>query len=266
MIDYSLLNKSRTLALSTGVTGKRSTKRVRTTKDNEISITKRVNKIPDCTIYFPLTGILGKDNSKNKRRPKFIIVPKDEYVKSHPGYMHSRKPSTNNALSNKGNKRVTMPEYDREAFSQLEESSPKSLPKKILFEKRGKATAPRYATRAKLLEYTKNMKQKKSMQKMRESLRNKTKNKRNHIFDPLVRRKAKHIHNYNRKYSAKGEQPTYDTTNSTQEGTSKYRDRMLRSKLNQSNNISSGYGDIRKLIEKKKGRIQSAHPVMKQNH
>lgn len=47
--------------------------------------------------------------------------------------------------------------------------------------------------------------------------------------------------------------------------TSKNRDLMLNSKLDKSSNISSGYGEILKLIKRKKARIQSAHPVMKQD-
>lgn len=55
------------------------------------------------------------------------------------------------------------------------------------------------------------------------------------------------------------------TTSSTQANTSKNRDQMLKSKLEQTKNFSSGYGDIVNLIKKKKQRIQSAHPIMNKN-
>lgn len=191
IIICTLQNKPRTAAISNEVSIRKITRKIRVSRDKERETNKTLNSIPDCTIYFPLKGLLGDVDTKVRRRPKFIIIPKDEYVKSHPEYYNNRKNSLQNTLTTKGNRRVTL-NYNTEIYSQAECSSPVSLPKKTLFEKRSQRTRDKKMYHGRIKEFRQELRKKKNAQKMRESLNSKTKDKRRHIFDPLIKRKAKH--------------------------------------------------------------------------
>lgn len=172
-------------------TTRKSIRKLRVSREKERQANKTLNNIPDCTIYFPFKGMLGDIDANTRRRPKFIIVPKDEYVKSHPEYRVNRKNSLQNTLTTKGDRRVTL-NCKTEIYSQAERSSPVSLPRKMLFEKRSQRTGEKKIHHGRIKEFRQELRKKKNAQKMRESLRNKTKDKRRHIFDPLVKRKLKH--------------------------------------------------------------------------
>lgn len=158
-------------------------------------------------------------------------------------------------MSNKSNRRVTLPEHT-DISSKTDNSSPQSMPQRVIFEKRAK--------RINNMKYNPSERHKRQLHRLRTSLRYKTRDKRQHIFDPLIRRKAKHINNFHKKGSMWLENTSF-IGESTGAESSKNRENTLKSKLDKMNNISSGYGDIRKLIEKKKARIRSAHPIMKHN-
>lgn len=100
---------------------------------------------------------------------------------------------------------------------------------------------------------------------MRTSLRNKTRDKRNHIFDPLIRKKAKHLSNFQKKHSIKVSDAYQNLTNSTNDGTGSNFDNFIKSGLEQTKNFNSGYGDIGNIVKTKKARIMSANPIMNKN-
>lgn len=102
------VRKSRTTALTDMISSRRSQRKV---EAKVIPSSKR--EMQDCKIYFPLKGIIN-DAPKQKPKPKFIIVPKDDYVKSYPKFKEERKPS----------------------ISHDTRVSHRSLPRKILFRKK----------------------------------------------------------------------------------------------------------------------------------
>lgn len=88
----------------------------------------------------------------------------------------------------------------------------------------------------------------------------KTRDKRMHIFDPLIRRKAQHLEYLNsKKQSVQNEKLNNTCTNSTQEGSIKNRDIILHH-----DQAKPNYDDYSQRYSTKKGRIQSAHPIMSQ--
>jgi hypothetical protein len=106
----------------------------------------------DCTIYFPMKGLVSRADRKVARKPRFIIVPKDEYVKSHPEFSNSRKGSLQHNRNYRQSQKVTIPEYRDDSLSQAGRSSPASLPKKTLFEKRQTRIVPRFVSNNKVIE------------------------------------------------------------------------------------------------------------------
>lgn len=89
---------------------------------------KANNRIPDCKIYFPPKGLVGKVESQYQSKPKFIIVPKDKYIKMHPEYKKSSSKSPNRSISAKRSLRASV--LDRSTQRSLvEQSSPIRVPK-----------------------------------------------------------------------------------------------------------------------------------------
>lgn len=218
-------------------------------EDQEISFTKPKAEVEDCTIYFPMKGLVSRADRRTTRKPKFIIVPKDEYVKSHPEFKNSRKGSLQNNRNYREIHKATIPEYREDSLSQADRSSPSSLPKKTLFEKRQHRMIPKFVSNNRAIECK--SKQRKSNRKCRKSLENRYKDKKGHIFDPLIRRKARHLKNFQKKHSMKMELPeTHHTIASTHAGTSKNRDNVIRSKLDMTKNYTSGYSQLKKLLQK----------------
>ena len=77
--------KSRISGFKSGTSFMKSSKKFRLEKSHEIINTK--NTITDCQIYFPLKNkIIGDPNLEllKQRLPKFVIIPKEEYVKNFP--------------------------------------------------------------------------------------------------------------------------------------------------------------------------------------
>jgi hypothetical protein len=141
--------------------------------------------------------------------------------------------------------------------------APDPYPKKTIFERKNKNMNSRYATKEKLAQFRSDLQKKKADYKLRTSI-NKTRDKRQHVFDPITKRKSKYLGHFDKKHSIKLDRLNQTNTSSIKEGrTSKNLDYIPNQRLDKSSNISSGYGDILKLIRRKKARIQSAHPVMK---
>jgi len=263
---YSYLNrssfgyKSRASTLSGGISNLKSTRRI--LNNDRYNDNPKLGKKPaDCTIYFPLKGLISKQKNNDRHKPKFIIVPKDEYVKSHPEF-HNRKSSLHSTLSYKNVGKGVLPGSDQDVVSQPHRSSPGSQPKRRLFKIKENWNVNKN-TRNKIYGIRNNSRRRKSANKSRQSAAFR-RDKVNHILDPLIRRKAKHLKLFNKKNSMKMEVPIwYETINSTQCGTSKNREHRINSKLDMPNHYNSGYGEIINIIQRKKARIQSAHPVIK---
>mmetsp|Transcript_11754 Transcript_11754/g.10388 ORF Transcript_11754/g.10388 Transcript_11754/m.10388 type:complete len:177 (+) Transcript_11754:449-979(+) len=120
-------------------------------------------------------------------------------------------------------------------------------------------------TRERLLGFRRDFNSKKPSQELSKSLRARTRDNKLRIYKPLIRKKAKHAKNFNKKHSMRVDSLNYVPTETT---LNEYRNRNQTRgiKIEKSSNISSGYGDITKIIkDNKKNRIQSAHPVAKQN-
>jgi hypothetical protein len=169
-------------------------------------------------------------------------------------------------IYNIGDKRTIAEYSDINTDSQIKYSSPKNLPKKTIVEKRSKVGSG-HGTREKMIKFRSDLQKKNVDNKLRRSLKENTRDKRLQALDPLIKRKEKHFSGFvNKKNSMKVEKLNHTNPSSILGSrTGKNRDLMLNSKLDKSGNISSGYGEILKLIKKKKARIQSAHPIMKQN-
>jgi hypothetical protein len=122
----------------------------------------------------------------------------------------------------------------------------------------------RYATKEKLIQFRSDLQKKKAEYKLRRSMGNKTRGRHQHVFDPIIKRKSKYLGHFDKKNSMKFHRLNQTNTSSIIENrTSKMLDYIPNQRLDKSSNISSGYGDILKLIRRKKARIQSAHPVMR---
>mmetsp|Transcript_11754 Transcript_11754/g.10389 ORF Transcript_11754/g.10389 Transcript_11754/m.10389 type:complete len:99 (+) Transcript_11754:217-513(+) len=95
---------------------------------------KKKTKIPDCKIYFPAKGLVGKVESQYMDKPKFIIVPKEKYLKMHPEYSHSIRGSPHRSASAKRSFKGARMEYSSDG-EQVRRSSPIRAPKRTIFEK-----------------------------------------------------------------------------------------------------------------------------------
>lgn len=185
-----------------------------------------------------------------------MIVPKEEYIKSYPDWHRTRKNSSSAANCGK----IHISENDEEASINNKSSSIHS-PQRVIIEKA-------YIRKAKQRFESYNRNQDSSIskdehqkaKKMRLSLKTKTRDKQNKIFDPLLRRKIDHGKAFSKKSSYAGER-RYNDTNTTYSQLGQRKDKSLRNK-NDHGHIHSGYGDILKMI-KRKARIQSAHPRIK---
>lgn len=78
------------------------------------------NPMADVTIYCPNVGVI--QGRGDKRRAKFIIVPKDEYVRKYPKFVIKDK------SWNDQNKNIIY-EDQKEAEDQLRSGSPFNNPK-----------------------------------------------------------------------------------------------------------------------------------------
>ena len=76
-----------------------------------------------------------------------------EYVKSHPEFSNSRKGSLQHRRNHGCGYKATIPEYRDDSLSHAGRSSPSSLPKKTLFERRHQREAPRFVSNNKAIEY-----------------------------------------------------------------------------------------------------------------
>ena len=148
-----------------------------------------------------------------------------------------------------------------ESASILNKSSPISFPHKIIIEKKDRRRGKQSFESSNKIEnanYESN--EVRQLNENRYSTRNKIREKRHRIFDNLLRRKIENA----QKHECKGHlrnKHEYNPSINIQSRFSKQKEDSARSKLN-SRNI--GYGEIVKIIQKKKTRIQSAHPVMKE--
>ena len=214
------------------------------------------NTISDWKIYFPLKnkfiGELDNERKVNKY-PRFVIVPKDEYIKRYPDWHKDRKNSssaTNYKLIN---------ERD-DSLSIINKSSSINSPQRVIIEKSENRKLKQKFENNKNHDTYLTKDEFKRAKKMRNSLRNKTRDKRNRVFDPLIKRKCEHAKAFGKKNSLAVDRK-YNDTKTTYVGLNKRREKSIRSK-NDHNYIWSGYGDVLKLI-KKKARIHSAHPQIK---
>lgn len=142
----------------------------------------------------------------------------------------------------------------------LNKSSPINMPRRIIIEKHKHRKDKRSVDSTKYVNHSNNGRGDNTFSRSRYSTRNKTREKRNKIFSNLLRpngRQGKLSHNNSNLRNQNGCYPLSNTHNRVHEP----QDTSSRAKLN-SRNV--GYGEVFKLIQKKKTRIQSAHPIMKE--
>lgn len=116
--NFYISKKSRTTALSTGVSQRKS-KRCLPTKPAKTELNQSKNSISDVTIYCPNIGII---QNRDKKRAKFIIVPKDEYVRKYPKFVIKDKSWI------KSNDNINF-EDQRETHTRTQRRSPLGFPK-----------------------------------------------------------------------------------------------------------------------------------------
>ena len=143
----------------------------------------------------------------------------------------------------------------------LNKSSTFNLPRRIIIEKHNRHKDKRYIDTSKYINHSHNSHdEENAINQSRYSTRNKIREKRSKIFRNLLQpkdRKGKLSQNNSNLRNIN----EYHPLSNTQSRISKQQETTSRSKLNCRN---VGYGEIYKLIQKKKTRIQSAHPIAKE--
>lgn len=185
-------------------------------------------------------------------------MPKDEYIKHYPDWHQNRKNSSSAANCGK----IQIHEIE-DVTSINNKSSSIQSPQRVIIEKAHSRKAKQnfenyHQSQGFSIEKDDFPKSK----KIKLSLKNKTRDRHNTIFDPLIRRKIEHSKAFNKKNSLAVERKQNDTK-TTYSRFGQRREKSIRSK-NDHSHIHSGYGDILKMI-KKKARIQSAHPRIKES-
>lgn len=99
---------------------------------------------------------------------------------------------------------------------------------------------------------------------MRKNAKTRSKNNKISFLNPLIRQKEKELERFNKKHSMEVDSYKFATNDTTiRDYTRANRNMNISSRMDKCSNISSGYGDIMKMLKKnsKKNRIQSAHPI-----
>ena len=210
----------------------------------------KLNKIPDCKIYFPNKGLVGDVETSYRSKPKFIIVPKEKYVKMHPEYTQSKRSSPTRINSAKQRKGGNINEYSNN-HSRAEYSNIRREPQRKIVERYQTRPQSKYVIREKLTNIGRLLNVKKNSRLLRQSLRNKMNNKPNYIFDSLVKKKGKYLDFQQKKNSMKIGNLKYNLDSSVGGFTGKSKNINIRLKAEKPSYISSGYGDITKIINRK---------------
>ncbi|CAI2362321.1 unnamed protein product [Moneuplotes crassus] len=126
--------RSRTLGFNANLTNDTRTKAKAEKKPKKFS-NKTFHKMPDCKIFFPSKGLVGEIESRFKEKPKFVIIPKEKYIR-----MSQRNHFDNQTLkyssTGRQSRKIIVNDYQSDKFQRSSLSPVRDPQRKIIRNKK----------------------------------------------------------------------------------------------------------------------------------